>query len=215
MRILVLSDIHGKQTKLETIVANINAVDLVCIAGDFTTHGTVSNVQTLFHVLQQYTSSIVAVAGNMDSQDIDRWLDEQGYGINSKGKVFGKVGISGVSAAPLSILHTPYEVSEKDIEDALMRGWKDIQHAERRIILSHTPPHKTNLDRVRIGMHVGSTALRKFIEEHSPDLVLCGHIHEAKGTDRIGNTILCNCGSVADGKYALVEINESISVEHY
>lgn len=215
MRILVLSDIHGKESKLESIVTNVHAVDLMCIAGDFTTHGTISDVEKILDALRKNIPSIVAVAGNMDSQEIDRWLVENGYGINKMGRMFGKIGICGVSAAPFSILHTPYEVSENDIENALCSGWKEIQQAEWKIILTHTPPYKTNLDRVRLGMHVGSTALRKFIEEYSPDLVLCGHIHEAKGTDRIGSTIVCNCGSVADGKFVLVDVNDSIHVEHF
>jgi Icc-related predicted phosphoesterase len=43
--------------------------------------------------------------------------------------------------------------------------------------------------------HVGSKAIRKFIEEHQPLLGLHGHIHESYASDHIGNTLVLNPGS--------------------
>lgn len=41
----------------------------------------------------------------------------------------------------------------------------------------------------------GSKAIKKAIEEFKPDLMLCGHIHEAEGIeDKIGNTTVFNVG---------------------
>jgi Icc-related predicted phosphoesterase len=42
---------------------------------------------------------------------------------------------------------------------------------------------------------VGSTAVRDAIKEGQPALALHGHIHEAKGNTRIGNTLCINPGS--------------------
>jgi Icc-related predicted phosphoesterase len=42
---------------------------------------------------------------------------------------------------------------------------------------------------------VGSTAVRAAIEEHQPALSLHGHIHEARGSTRIGRTLSVNPGS--------------------
>jgi Icc-related predicted phosphoesterase len=42
---------------------------------------------------------------------------------------------------------------------------------------------------------VGSTSIRKIIETHQPLLTLHGHIHEAKGIERIGRTLCINPGS--------------------
>ena len=42
---------------------------------------------------------------------------------------------------------------------------------------------------------VGSTAVRKMIEEVQPLLTLHGHIHEAAGYRRIGQTLAINAGS--------------------
>jgi uncharacterized protein len=52
----------------------------------------------------------------------------------------------------------------------------DPQHT---IYVCHTPPFNTPLDAMPRGRHVGSKALREFIEQHTPPLTLHGHIHES------------------------------------
>jgi Icc-related predicted phosphoesterase len=57
------------------------------------------------------------------------------------------------------------------------------------VFLFHTPPHGTDLDRadldgkliegIQPDVHVGSIAVRRFIEERQPLLTLHGHIHES------------------------------------
>jgi Icc-related predicted phosphoesterase len=42
---------------------------------------------------------------------------------------------------------------------------------------------------------VGSTAVRQVIERYQPALALHGHIHEARGTKRLGKTLCINPGS--------------------
>ena len=81
------------------------------------------------------------------------------------------------------------------------------QHAdlENSIFLFHSPPHQTNLDRaaldgktvdgVPLDVHVGSIAIRRFIQARKPLITLHGHVHESPrltGTwrDRIGRTHL-------------------------
>lgn len=57
------------------------------------------------------------------------------------------------------------------------------------VLLLHAPPHATDLDRaaldgkliegVRPDLHVGSIAVRRFIEQRQPLLTLHGHVHES------------------------------------
>lgn len=49
----------------------------------------------------------------------------------------------------------------------------------RTIYVCHTPPYNTPLDQMDGGRHIGSHALRAFIEAYNPLLTLHGHIHEA------------------------------------
>ncbi len=59
---------------------------------------------------------------------------------------------------------------------AALAGQSDPQ---RTIYVCHTPPFDTPLDGMPRGRHVGSKALRAFIEQHAPPLTLHGHIHES------------------------------------
>lgn len=66
------------------------------------------------------------------------------------------------------------------------------------IYVCHAPPHNTMLDRLR-NRHMGSKALRAFIEQHQPLLTLHGHIHESPAVsghyaERLGRTWCVNPG---------------------
>ncbi len=69
----------------------------------------------------------------------------------------------------------------------------------RTIYVTHTPPYNTALDIIYNGNHVGSKAIRKFIETAQPPLTLHGHIHESpsrsgKILDKLGKTVSVNPG---------------------
>jgi Icc-related predicted phosphoesterase len=57
-------------------------------------------------------------------------------------------------------------------------------------------------------MHVGSRAVRTFLERTECHVCICGHIHEAAGTDRLGEAVLINPGMLAEGGYARIECAE-------
>jgi len=74
---------------------------------------------------------------------------------------------------------------------------------DRAIFLFHSPPYQTLLDRaamdgrkvdhVPLDVHVGSIAIKRFIEERQPLVTLHGHVHESarltgSWQDRIGRT---------------------------
>lgn len=91
----------------------------------------------------------------------------------------------------------------------------------RTICLFHSPPHRTKLDRaaldgkmidmVPLDVHVGSVAVRRFIERNQPLLSLHGHIHEStritgSWRDQVGRTVMFNAAH--DGpELALVEFD--------
>ena len=58
------------------------------------------------------------------------------------------------------------------------------------------------------GMHVGSSTVRDFIVQYKPDVCISGHIHESRGKDKIGNTIVLNAGMFRDGWYIEVVIDK-------
>jgi len=71
--------------------------------------------------------------------------------------------------------------------------------AHDAVFVMHSPPRDTHCDQIASRVHVGSRALRGFIERHQPPLVLSGHIHESARVsgsyyDRIGRTVVVNPG---------------------
>jgi putative phosphoesterase len=214
MRILAISDIHGSFESAERILEQETAYDLVLLCGDLTTHGMPQEVEKALRQFQSHGVPVLAVAGNMDSTDIDAVLDDEDCSINGTGRIMQDIGFFGVSAAPLSSLHTPYEISEQEILRRATSGWNDVKDAHRKVFVPHAPPRKTKLDRTFLGSHVGSTSVRAFIEQYKPDVVVCGHIHEARGVDAFGQVQMINCGPAAKGYYAVIEIGEVIRVEN-
>lgn len=93
------------------------------------------------------------------------------------------------------------ESIQKDLGRSLF-----TENPERTVYVFHTPPDDTNLDQRYDNAHVGSMAVRLFIEEHQPYLTLHGHIHETvdvSGTfkDRIDNTLCLSVGNHNLGNY--------------
>ncbi len=137
--------------------------------------------------------------------DVSRYVDP--------GCVSPEEGIRSVKVPQETI---KYSTIAKDIE--LLTGKADLRRA---VFLFHTPPYKTKLDRaaldgkfvdhVPMDVHVGSIAVRRFIEIRQPLVTLHGHVHEsAKMTgqwkDQIGDTI-CLSAAHSGPELALVEFD--------
>jgi len=213
MRILAFSDLHGSFGAVEKVLRHEEAFDAVVIGGDLTTHGISAEASEAVKRFQLFGRPVVAVAGNMDPPQLDHAFAGLGVSINARGVVIGEAGFFGVSASPFTPFHTPYEISEDEIRKRAEAGWAEVGDARWKIFVPHAPPANTALDRTFFGKHVGSTAVREFIEKQMPDVVVCGHIHEARGVDSIGKTIMVNCGQAGKGYYAVVTLADQITVE--
>ncbi len=110
-------------------------------------------------------------------------------------------------------MHTPYEIAEGEIKRRAEIGWAKVQAARWKVFVPHAPPSGTKLDRTFLGKHVGSTAIRDFVERTQPDVLLCGHIHESRGIDTLGKTQMVNCGAASQGKYAVLDIGDEVVIE--
>ncbi|MFN8589109.1 MAG: metallophosphoesterase [Candidatus Eisenbacteria bacterium] len=77
----------------------------------------------------------------------------------------------------------------------------------RTIFTCHSPARDTHCDVTNGGHHVGSRALRAFVERHQPPLLLSGHIHESPRVtghwrDTIGATVTVNPGQFGHPRLA-------------
>lgn len=203
MKILAVTDIHGEYSIVEKMIEKENP-DLLIIGGDITTVGSVRDVETAIDRFVKSTKQVLAIAGNMDSALHEEVLLQKKVSLNARGVIINEIGFFGASASPISPLNTPYEISEEEIYSRISIAFLDVVDARYKILVSHAPPHGTKLDRIHSGLHVGSTAVWKVIDEKQPDIAICGHIHEGTGIDKIGKTVVVNCGLAARGYYALI-----------
>jgi len=213
VKIVALTDVHGAYDRVTGILEQEQPCDVVVVGGDITTHGSPQEAERAIRQWSARCKTLLAVAGNMDPPSIDEHLIQLGISINGRGVTIGDAGFFGVSGSPVTPMRTPNEVSEAEIARRIQQGWDQISTACWKVFVPHAPPRDTIVDRVFLGKHVGSTAVRSFIEQHQPDIVLCGHIHEARGQDQIGSSRIVNCGPAAKGYYALVHIDKSIRIE--
>jgi uncharacterized protein len=213
MRIAYVVDVHDQFDAVDQALAETGPVDVLVVGGDVTTAGSPDDAERAIERWRTLAPTLFAVAGNMDSPAIDARLAELGVSLDGRGIVLGEVGVAGVSAAPHSPLHTPYEIPDEEFARKAAAGLADLSGCRVRILCPHAPPHRTACDRIRSGEHVGSAALRALIEREQPDLVLCGHIHEARGEDTIGETRVVNPGPAFAGHHALVVVGDTVSVE--
>lgn len=212
MRMVYVVDVHDRFGAVASAVGATGEADVLLIGGDITTGGTPDQAAAAIERWRPLAPRLLAVAGNMDSPEIDARLADLGVALDARGYQLGTVGVFGVSAAPHSPLHTPYELSEDELERRISEGFSTVRECAVKVFCPHPPPRGTACDRLPSGEHVGSTAVRSFVEREQPDVVLCGHIHEARGVDRIGATQIVNPGPAGAGHYAIVDIDETVTV---
>lgn len=74
---------------------------------------------------------------------------------------------------------------------------------KKTVYVFHSPPYNTNLDVIPGLRHIGSKAIKQFIEKNEPYLVLSGHAHETaditnKYNTNIGNSMAMTAGNGAN-----------------
>ena len=103
------------------------------------------------------------------------------------------------------------------------------ENLDKSIFVFHSPPHKTKLDRaaldgkyidhVPLDVHVGSIAIKRFIEEKQPYLTIHGHVHESTNItgeykDLTGKTMMLNPATNSDNLSLIsLDINDLNSVK--
>ena len=88
-------------------------------------------------------------------------------------------------------------------EDSIQKDLKKrvfTKNPEKTVYVTHTPPNRTNLDQSSYENHLGSMAVRRFIEKHQPYSTLHGHIHETVDVsgqfkENIGNSLSLSAGN--------------------
>ena len=150
--------------------------------------------------------------GNDDAFEIDAVIASSSCVKNAEGMAVD-LGAGFTMASTGWSNRTPWrthrEADEDEIYDRIAATVPAGTDCSRHLLCLHAPPHATGLDDApeldadlnvmnagQTMVPVGSTAVRRIIEERRPLLSLHGHIHEAKGVARIGKTLCINPGSL-------------------
>lgn len=206
MKILAISDLHGDYSKIKSMLENAGDFDLAVIVGDLTNFGPDEQVKELFSYFEK---PVFAIPGNCDLKSILKVLDEsKATNLHGKAKNIGNVRFIGLGGSNPTPFDTPFELSEEEIEETLEELVCSAENSEECgtiVLLTHAPPNGA-CDEIPCG-RVGSTAIRKFTDR--VDLIVCGHIHEAKGIEKAGKALVVNPGEACKGSCALITIAES------
>lgn len=206
MRILAVSDLHYRLPHWDWLVDAAAGVDAVAIVGDLAdvVSPVPHEVQTV--VLLTYLERlaertvVMAASGNHDldgpgehGEQVAAWLRRPGHEALHVDGASVDLGDTRFTVCPW----WDGPVTRDQVRDQLAAA--AVDRPERWVWLYHAPPAGTPL------CHDGRRTfpdqdLADWIALHGPDLVLCGHIHQAPWVDggswhaRLGDTWVFNAG---------------------
>jgi Icc-related predicted phosphoesterase len=188
VRALLVADLHYDLRKLDWVVAEAAGVDLLVIAGDLLDIGSSVPLDAQITVVLEYLArcaertTTVACSGNHDldhrteaGEKTTRWIAEA----RERGTV-----VDGDTVAVGDWLVTAcawWEGPEtlQQLEADLDRG---AEARDGRWLWAYHGPPDGPLSWTG-SKHYGDPELPRLIDRHHPDLVLCGHVHQAPFVD--------------------------------
>lgn len=174
MKYILFSDIHCDLDACARIVRRAGQFDFAIGAGDF---GLLRDgLQNTIDALSPIRIPTILVPGNHESRDelLEACSDLDNFHVlHGEELVLGGVTFFGIGCG---IPETPFgpwtvDLSEDDARRLLSRPPNPF------VLISHSPPFGC-LDSLATQQHVGSRAVRSFVEQSRPCFVVCGHIHE-------------------------------------
>ncbi len=207
MNLVTLSDLHGKLSVVARMAGDLARADVVLLVGDITQFGGEQEVSRIIAQLRSRTDALVlGVAGNCDRAGVEDWLAAESMSLHGRHVVHEGVAFLGCGMSLPCPGKTPGETTEEGLADVLARATDHLDVSLPKVLVCHQPPKGTKVDAVAAGNHVGSLAVRGFIEREEPVLVVTGHIHEARCVDTLGPTTIVNAGPASAGNLARIAV---------
>ncbi len=199
MRIIAISDLHSRFSFLDRLL-NREKADVIAVCGDVTDFSK-RDVSKFADILESFDSTALVVHGNCDfldpffkiSGENIRFIHGISYELN--GIVF-----HGTGGSTFTPFNTPSEYPESCYQKIL----QNFHYGRLNVLISHCPPYGI-LDLTHSGDRAGSNAIRASI--HRFRLVMCGHVHERRGIEIHGNTVIVNPGPLSGGYYAVIDLD--------
>jgi len=200
MRIYATADIHGKKERIRAIRNTITELrpDVLIVAGDIT-HYTQS--ASVIREVNTLPIPVLAVRGNTDRATVDGFI-ESAPNISSlhlKEVRIGEISFMGIGGT----IPVPFSTRLCLRESSLLAKAHSL--IQRHSVLVVHPPPRGILDEAFGRFHAGCKGLRDLVVQCQPRLVVCGHIHERRGTAHLGKTTVVNCSMGRSGTGTIIE----------
>jgi uncharacterized protein len=189
-RLLAFSDLHRDLDGARDLAGRSAEADVVIGAGDFASVH--KGLEEAINALSAIEKPAVLVPGNNETEDAlrsacDGW--DAATVLHGEGAEIDGVPFFGLGAG---VPVTPWDWSFDLDDDAAAAMLAPCPQGA--FLVLHSPP-RGHCDASGDGTHFGSEALLRAIEEKSPRVAVCGHIHESWGCEsRIGDTPVLNLG---------------------
>lgn len=203
----MVSDLHYKLRQLDWVSSVAADYELVVLAGDHLDIASIVEPDAQIAVVLEYLArlatktTVVACSGNHDlnaenefGERAARWL---------AGATPAGVFVDGTSFETPSELVTvcPWwdGPQTRDLVDEQLAADATRVEGRRWIWAYHAPPDASTTSWTG-KRHYGDEDLVRWIEQHQPDLVLSGHVHQSPFVtdggwiDRVGSTVVVNAG---------------------
>ena len=232
--IAAAGDLHVREAGAEPwhgVVAGLDGVDLILLAGDLTADGLAAQAEILAHACRGAPAPVAAVLGNHDwhmgeEEAIAGALRDAGVRVLEResavyrvhGLDVGVVGLKGFVGGFLDsripdfgepLLRRVYAQTSLDV-DALERELQEVDGCDVRIVLLHYAPTSTTLtgEREAIWAFLGTDRLAEPIARHEPELVLHGHAHGGRFHGCIGSVDVWNVAMpILDWQFSIFEVD--------
>jgi len=210
MKIVSFGDVHMAIGQMRKIAVELSTADLLILSGDLTNFGGVADTTKVLTAARSYCSAVLALPGNLDRPEVIGFLRAENVALHGESRRIGQLGLFGCGGSNITPFHSPLQYQDAQLGEVLAQAYTGVADAPVQLMICHTPPYGTKLDRLTNGTPVGSVSVRQFIEQHQPHLCITGHIHESPGVDFIGRTKILNAGQFAAGGYIVVRYDDGI-----
>jgi Icc-related predicted phosphoesterase len=209
MKIVSFGDIHMAIKPMARLAVELSTADLIILSGDLTNFGGRAEAKRVLDAARSYCPAVLALPGNLDRPEVIAFLQHEQAALHGQCRRIGALGIFGCGGSNITPFHTPLEYQDEELGVILAQAYTEIVDAPLQLMVSHTPPHATRLDRLTNGAPVGSPSVRRFILRHQPHICITGHIHESPGVDHLGRTKILNAGPFFAGGYIVVHCKDN------
>ncbi len=201
MKIVSFGDVHMAIAQMNKIAVELASADLLLLSGDLTNFGGRAEAAKVVHAAQHYCPQVLALPGNVDRPEVIDFLQDEQVHLHRTSRRVGEIVFFGCGGSNITPFRTPLEYQDEELGAILADAYRGVAEVPVQLMVCHTPPYATTLDRLTNATPVGSLAVRRFIEQHQPQVCITGHIHESSGIDHIGRTTILNAGPFVAGGY--------------